>query len=97
MFEIHLVETAKESLKALDKDASRKKRYKAVSSALKKLATNPFYPSLRSHEYTSLQGPNKEKVFESYAENNTPGAYRLFWYYGPGEKVITVFMITPHP
>lgn len=34
-------------------------------------------------------------VFEAYAENETPAAYRLFWYYGPEEKEITIYSITP--
>ena len=38
-----------------------------------------------------------EDVFEAYAENNTPGAYRIFWYYGPGKNQITILAITPHP
>jgi hypothetical protein len=43
-------------------------------------------------------------VFEAYAQNNTPGAYRIFWHYGPDETkakkrtpVITVVAITRHP
>jgi hypothetical protein len=47
---------------------------------------------------------NGEKVFEAYAQNNTPGAYRIFWQYGPDEAkgkkripIIIVVAITPHP
>jgi hypothetical protein len=47
---------------------------------------------------------NGEKVFEAYAQNDTPGAYRIFWHYGPDEgsgnkriAVITVVAIIPHP
>ena len=39
----------------------------------------------------------KEPVFEAYAENQTPGAYRIFWCYGPDKKQITIIAITPHP
>jgi hypothetical protein len=45
----------------------------------------------------SLKGPKREKVWEAYAEQNTPGAYRVFWYYGPSRGIITIFAITPHP
>jgi hypothetical protein len=38
-----------------------------------------------------------EKVWEAYIQNNTPGAYRLFWCYGPGAGQITVIAMTPHP
>jgi hypothetical protein len=44
-----------------------------------------------------MHGENGEEVFEAYAENNTPGAYRIFWHYGPGKDVITIIAITPHP
>jgi hypothetical protein len=51
-----------------------------------------------------LCGAGGEKVFVSFAQNNTPGAYRIFWHYGPDQRagkkripVITVIAITPHP
>jgi hypothetical protein len=88
--------SAGESFNLLKNDKSQKKRYKAVSKAVKFLANDPFYPSLQTHEFKSLKGPHGEKVWESYAENNTPAAYRIFWYYGtPGR--IKIFMIAPHP
>ena len=37
------------------------------------------------------------KIFQSYLENNTPGAGRLFWAYGPRQGDITVLAIEPHP
>jgi hypothetical protein len=37
------------------------------------------------------------EVFEAYAENKTPAAWRIFWYYGPDRKQITILTITPHP
>ena len=61
------------------------------------METNIRHPGLRTHEFTSLKGPNQEKVFEPYVENNTPSAYRVFWFYGPGTGAITVLAITPHP
>jgi hypothetical protein len=61
------------------------------------LAKNPHHPSLQTHEFTSFKGTKGEKVFEAYAEQNTPGAYRLIWYYGPDRGKITIFVITPHP
>lgn len=97
MFELHWAEPAGESFESLKTDASKQKQYRAVKNALKKLAKDPFYPSLHSHEFYSLKGPNGGKVFESYAENKTSGAYRVFWYYGLGRGIITIFMITAHP
>jgi hypothetical protein len=44
-------------------------------------------------------GPKGEDVWESYVENNTPLAWRIFWCYTPdgGIQIITIVAITPHP
>ncbi len=97
MFDLYWADAANETYTSLKADTSRKKQYKAVKKALKLLANDPRYPSLQSHEFTSLKGPKGEKVWESYAEQNTPRAYRILWYYGPLKGGITIFVITPHP
>jgi hypothetical protein len=75
-----------------------------VRKAIGYLEIDPHHPSLNTHQFTSLTGANGEKVFEAYAQKNTPGAYRIFWHYGPDEAkgkkrtpVITIVAITPHP
>ncbi len=97
MFEIFTTDTARKQLENLKADKGLSKRYKAVKRVIQILSENPRYPSLQTHQYTSLKGPKGEKVFESYAEQSTPAAYRVFWYYGPDESQITVIAITPHP
>ena len=54
---------------------------------------------LHTHEYDSLEHPfdPQGKVFEAYAQNKTPGAYRIFWCYGPEKEEMTIIAITPHP
>jgi len=86
-----------ETLRELKHNPSLKKRYNAVKKALKLLSDNPRHPSLQTHQYYSISGPNNEKIFEAYAEQDTPTAYRVFFYYGPKRGEITVFAITPHP
>lgn len=81
----------------LASEPSLEKRYKAVAKCLKLLANDPRHPGLNTHKYTSLAGPNGEEVFEAYAQNRTPGAYRVFWYYGPGRQQLTLVAVTPHP
>ena len=73
--------------------------FKQVNKALKLLKENPKHPGLNSHEYSSLVHPydKNQKVLESYIQNHTPGAYRLFWCYGPIAGTITIIAITPHP
>lgn len=95
-YELRLTEAAEQDMKEL-LDSSNKAAAKAVVKCLKFMRVNLRHPSLNTHKYDELQGPNGEEIFESYAQNNTPGAFRVFWYYGPGKKEITVIGITPHP
>lgn len=95
-FKLEFTNEAIKQLKELD-GKGLEKRLKAVRKALGFLETNPRHPALNTHKYSSLFGPNAEEVFEAYAENNTPAAYRIFWFYGPGKNKITILAITPHP
>jgi len=96
-FEFHLTENAEEDLKELIADKGKHVALKAVRKCLNLMMTNLKHPSLNTHKYDDLEGSNGEEVFESYAQNNTPGAYRVFWHYGPGRKKITILLICPHP
>jgi len=96
-FKLLFTEEASSNLIDLNKDQSKKKRLKAVNKALGYLETNPKHPSLNTHEYDSLSRELGIKIFEAYAENRTPQAYRIFWHYGPDKKDITIIAITPHP
>jgi hypothetical protein len=58
---------------------------------------DPFYPGLNSHEISALTDRYKRKVFESYLENHTPAAGRIFWVYGPADGEITIIGMMPHP
>jgi hypothetical protein len=97
LFELEWTGEAKATYIRLKSDASQKKRYKAVKKTIRLLAENPRYKSLQTHQFLSLEGPNGEEVFEAYAEQKTPAAYRVFWFYGPSKGKITIFAITPHP
>jgi len=97
LFELEWTKEAEETYYRLKDDASQKKSYKAVKKTIEFLAINPRHNSLQTHEYLSLKGPNGEKVFEAYAEQIIPAAYRVFWYYGPSRGIITIFAITSHP
>jgi len=95
MFRLEFQPEAEEKLVYLQ--LKNPKKYKKILKILGLMQTNLRHPSLKTHEYQSLSGPDGEKVFEAYVENNTPGAWRVFWYYGPDQGVITIFAITPHP
>ena len=96
-FTLKFTAQAEADLKSLEDDNSLLKRLKAVRQALGYLETNPRHPGLNTHKYASLSGPRGEDVFEAYAENKSPAAYRIFWFYGPEKKQITIIAITPHP
>lgn len=97
LFELEWTDEAKATYIHLRGDASQKKRYKAVKKTIGLLAKNPRHKSLQTHQFFSLRGPNGEKVFEAYAEQKTPAASRVFWFYGPCKGKITIFAITAHP
>ena len=97
MFEIFLTYTAKEQLEKLKADNGLEKKYNAVKKTIRLLSLDPRYKSLKTHEFTSLKGPAGEKIFEAYAQQSTPAAYRVFWHYGPLKNQITIIAITPHP
>jgi hypothetical protein len=96
-FVLKFTDEATAQLAQLEKDSSLEKRLKAVRKTLGRMETNLRHPSLSTHEYKSLTKLMGEKVFESYAESNTPAAYRIFWKYGPGKNTITIISITSHP
>lgn len=96
-FLISLTAEAEADLAALESDKGQAKRLKAVRKTLGLMGTDLRHPGLHTHKFGSMTGPNGEPVFEAYAEDKTPGAFRVFWYYGPGKGVITVVAITSHP
>ena len=96
-FRLLFTHEAAKNLTDLEADAGLKKRLKAVRKALAFLEVNPRHPSLNTHKYLSVTGPNGQEVFEAYAESKTPAAYRIFWIYGPDKREITIIAITPHP
>lgn len=99
-------ELRKQAQESLAKRTEKKKKgskaerlFKQVQKTIKLLRENPRHPGLQTHEYHSLPHPfdKKEKVLEAYVQNKTPGAYRVFWCYGPGRECMTMIAITPHP
>ena len=76
------------------KDASL---YKKWGKALKLLSDNPRHPSLQTHDIRELTERYGERVWQSYLENKTSGAMRMYWVYGPDSKSITIIGLEPHP
>jgi hypothetical protein len=71
--------------------------YRKWRKALQFLSANPRHPGLASHGIDVLSRRYGKKVWQSYLENRTPAAGRMFWIYGPGKGEITVIGLEPHP
>lgn len=96
-FELLYTPEAAEQREALESGPSQSRIWKAVGKTLGLLETNLRHPSLQTHKYHGLQGPHGEEVFEAYAQNKAPAAFRILWCYGPSKGQITIVAITPHP
>lgn len=97
IFRLKYTDLAKQQFKELQKDKSKAVYYKAVGKALARMQMDLRHPTLNTHEFGQLSRDKGYKVFESYAQNHAPGAYRIFWRYGPGKDEIEIITITPHP
>src|SRR5438309_84766 len=96
-FKLDLAPKASEAMSRLQNDPAQIRILKDVIKALELMKTNLRHPSLNTHQYYGYEGPQGEKVFESYAQQKTSGAYRIFWHYGPTKGTITILLIIPHP
>lgn len=96
-FNIKFTDNSNDKLLTLENSKDKKNVCKAVHKTLALMENNIKHQSLNTHKYNAFTGPNGEDVFESYAQNNTPGAYRIFWCYGPSKGQITILDICPHP
>lgn len=96
-FKLIPTEEAARNLEELERNSTFAIQCKAVKKALGYMETNLKHPGLNTHKHSGLSQQHKFDVFESYAQNNTPGAYRIFWRYGPKKGEITVLAIVRHP
>ena len=78
-------------------DKAEEKFFKKWIKALGYLSANPRHSSLVSHEIEELTRKSGVKIFQSYLENKTPAAGRMFWAYGPDKGEITILAVEPHP
>lgn len=96
-FDLRFTTEARDALRALEADAGAAPRLRRVRKALAFLSADPRHPGLRVHQFHSLSGPGGETVWEAYVENQSPGAWRVWFWYGPERGQITIIMFGPHP
>lgn len=90
MYKLVLAPEVDSDLKTLRADKSRQKIFKAVTKRLEFLANDPKHKSLQTHPFKSGFGPDNERIWVSYAENKTPDAWRILWYYPKGRRMVIV-------
>ncbi len=101
--ELRFTFVADKQLTVIENTPSLKGVLKQVRKTLRHLETNLQIKSLQTHECESLTRRYGIQVFEAYVQQNTPGAYRVFWHYGPDEidesgnriPIVTVVALTP--
>jgi len=106
VYKLRAADEVQRALDALERANSAK--HKKVCKALEQLASDPHHNSLQSHRFHSETGPNGEPMWQAYAENKTPSAWRILFYYPaprqikkakkavPREPTIVVYAILPH-
>ena len=71
--------------------------YNKWGKTMRLLSQDPSYPSLHTHDIEPLTKRYGVKVWQSYLENNTSRAMRMYWVYGPDRQDITIIGLEPHP
>ncbi len=94
-FKLQLSEQAKLKINQLKNENSKKSLLKQLNKTLGLMETDLKHPSLNTHKFSGMICELGD-VFESYVQNNTPRAYRVFWAYGPARGEIYVLDILPH-
>ena len=105
MFDIHLgipeMKALWDDLKSKhDAGAATKEEdmlYNLMGKAMRRISLNPRHPGLQTHEIKPLSDRYGMKVWQSYLENNTTKAGRIYWIYGPAQGDITIIGLEPHP
>jgi hypothetical protein len=78
-------------------DKKEERFFKKLVKALAFLGQNPQHRGLASHEIDDLTRKYGMKILQSYLENNTLAAGRLFWAYGPDNGDIAILAVESHP
>lgn len=84
-----------EDLRASKQYVTKLKKVRKAQGLLEQ--AGPRQLGLHSHDYQAIPGPGGVTLWESYVENRTPSAWRIWWIYGPQPDQITIITIGPHP
>ncbi len=95
-FVVKRADAVDDALFKLNRPATQRE-YRAVTKTLRLLEeSGPSHPGLHTHRYDGLDAVGVD-VWQSNVQTAIQDAWRMWWYYGPGEGVITVVAVGPHP
>lgn len=95
-FEVKTSDKVDAWLKKASMSPSLERKLKKFKKAIKFLRDiGPAHPGLETHQMKTWTGPNGEPVWNSYIENDTPSAWRMYWIYD-GADTIQILSVGPH-
>jgi hypothetical protein len=80
MFAIKFTLEAEHQFILLKTAKGKQNQFKAVGKAIAYMMINLRHPSLNTHKFGEIKSPFGGDVFESYAQNKTPGASSFNFY-----------------
>lgn len=85
-----------EWLREAERTPRLKEKFKKAKRAIRMMVeAGPTYPSFCTHQMENLKGPGGATIWNSYVENKTPQAWRMYWV-RCDDGSIQVVSIGPH-
>lgn len=74
---------------------SLREKFKKAKKAVKIMRqVGPHYPGFETHQMHNLKGPGDTVIWNSYVENHTSNAWRMYWVWQ--ESYVFIVSIGPH-
>ena len=95
-FEVAFSDKVQAWAELASKKPSLKTKFEKFKKAVKLLKqVGPSHPGLHTHKMDTWRGPGGEPVWNSYVENGTPSAWRMYWIFD-GPDRIQILSVGPH-
>ena len=95
-YEVRFSSPVEAWLRAAQRSPDLQEKFKKVKKAIRMMRdVGPTYPSFCTHQMQYLKGPNGVTIWNSYIENRTPQAWRMYWV-RCDDGAIQIVSIGPH-
>ena len=96
--EVRLSPAVSEWLRAAKATPGLARRFKKAQKAIGLMRdVGPHHAGFNTHPMKTLLGPDGRTIFNSYVENHTPGAWRMYWvWWDESRTIVYVVSIGPH-